>query len=409
MAAGFKRALRHGLRLPGALAVAILAAMPRPPIPADPRKIANIERLRGVAALAVVVCHIAGHFYGFTRVSPGPEKLFGWLGEVGVALFFVISGFCIRLPEARALRADGKVQLDVREFLARRFLRIAPPYWLALAGSIAVGALIKTELIDGAHTPTDIAAHVLALHTLLPSTLTGTNGVFWTIGLEVHFYLAYLLFANRPARVWTAAALLVLGLAVFGAASRLLPAANPWRIVGQTFFLTSFWQWYLGALIADWFVRRPRAAPAGALWLGRTTAVAGALSLGLVDPRVMGLHVNGWLLPFGAAAIVALFVLRPARAGADPALIEPLDALGRASYSLYLFHPIALSLAAFALAGRDVPTWIGATACLALSLLLAAASYGLIERPLLRWRARLRRDRRALNSGVIEGQLAGGA
>jgi exopolysaccharide production protein ExoZ len=397
------------LRLPGALAVAILAVMPPPPIPADPRKIANIERLRGVAALAVVICHIAGHFYGFNRFSPGPEKLFGWLGEFGVALFFVISGFCIRLPEARALHADGKVQLDVREFLARRFLRIAPPYWLALAGSIAVGALIKTELIDGDHSALDIATHIFAVHTLLPSTFAGANGVFWTIGLEVHFYLAYLLFANRPARVWTAAALLVLGLAVFGAASRLLPAANPWRIVGQAFFLTSFWQWYLGALIADWSVKRPRTAPGRALWLGRTIAVTGALSLGLVDPRVMELHVTGWILPFGAAAIVALFVVRPTRAGAGPALLEPLDALGRASYSLYLFHPIALSLAAYAVIGRDVPAWIGATDCLALSLLLAAASYGLIERPLLRWRARLRRDRRAPNSGVVEGQLAGGA
>jgi exopolysaccharide production protein ExoZ len=365
--------------------------MPAPPAPSDPRKIANIERLRGLAALAVVVCHIAGHFYGFTRVSPGPEKLFGWLGEFGVALFFVISGFCIRLPEARALHADGRIQLDVKEFLARRFLRIAPPYWLALAGSIAVGALVRTELIDGAHGPVDITAHVLALHTLWPSTFAGTNGVFWTIGLEVHFYLAYLLFANRPARVWTAAALLVLGLAAFGAASRLLPTGNPWRTVGQELFLTSFWQWYLGALIADWSVRRPRTAPAGILWLGRIIAVAFSLSLGLVDPRVMGLHVAGWILPLGAAAIVALFVARPARAAADPALLEPFNALGRASYSLYLFHPIALSLAALAVAGWGLSTGAGAAACLALSLLLAAASYGLIERPLLRWRARLRR------------------
>jgi exopolysaccharide production protein ExoZ len=363
-------------------------------VPPDLRKIANIERLRGLAALAVVVCHIAGHFYGFTRISPGPEKLFGWLGEFGVALFFVISGFCIRLPEARALHTHGKVRLDVREFLARRFLRIAPPYWLALAASIAVGALVKTELIDGAHSPTDVAAHLLALHTLLPSTFAGTNGVFWTIGLEVHFYLAYLLFANRPARVWTAAALLVLGLVIFGVASKLLASANPWRTVGQAFFLTSFWQWYLGALIADWWVKRPRTAPMGALWLARIAAVLATLSLGLIDPRVMELHVTGWILPFGAAAIVVLFVMQPAQTRADPKGLEPLNALGRASYSLYLFHPVALSLTAYAVLRLALPVWAGASACLALSLLLAAASYSLIERPLLSWRARLRRASR---------------
>jgi exopolysaccharide production protein ExoZ len=372
----------------------------------DRRKIANIERLRGVAALAVLVCHIAGHFYGFTRFSPGPEKLFGWLGECGVALFFVISGFCIRLPQARAQHTDGKARLDVREFLARRFLRIAPPYWLALAASVAVGALIRTEQIDGAHGPWDVVSHILMLHTLTPGAFLGTNGVFWTIGLEVHFYLAYLLFANRPARVWTAAGLMVLGLVVFGVASRLLVAGNPWRIVGQEFFLALFWQWYLGALIADWWVKRPRMAPAGLLWAARTAAVLATLSLGLIDPRVMGLHVTGWVLPFGAAAIVILCVTQPARATAESSRLEPLNALGRASYSLYLFHPVALALAAFAVLRLELPVWIGALACLVLSLLLAAASYGLIERPLLAWRARLRRAEQTRISGVVEGQPA---
>ncbi|MDB5461042.1 MAG: putative acyltransferase [Caulobacteraceae bacterium] len=370
-----------------------MPAPPSPVAPPDDRKIGNIERLRGLAALAVVICHIAGHFYGFTRDSPGPERLFAWLGQAGVALFFVISGFCIRLPEARALAGGGVVRLDVREFLARRFIRIAPPYWLALAASIAVGALIETELIDGARGPVDIAAHALVLHTLWPSTFLGTNGVFWTIGLEVHFYLAYLLFANRPARVWTAAALLALGLAVFGAASTTLPADNPWRIVGQGIFLTSFWQWYLGALIADWWVQRRPAAPAAVLWMARAVAVAAALSLGLADPRVLGLHINGWILPFAAAAIVALFVVRPAHSPAPSRLLEPFNLLGRASYSLYLFHPVALSLAAFAILQGALPAWAGPATCLALAILLAMASYALVERPLLRWRSRLRRNR----------------
>jgi peptidoglycan/LPS O-acetylase OafA/YrhL len=198
----------------------------------------------------------------------------------------------------------------------------------------------------------------------------------------------------------------VLGLVVFGVASRLLVAGNPWRIVGQEFFLALFWQWYLGALIADWWVKRPRMAPAGLLWAARTAAVLATLSLGLIDPRVMGLHVTGWVLPFGAAAIVILCVTQPARATAESSRLEPLNALGRASYSLYLFHPVALALAAFAVLRLELPVWIGALACLVLSLLLAAASYGLIERPLLAWRARLRRAEQTRISGVVEGQPA---
>ncbi len=364
--------------------------MAAPPAPSEPRKIANIERLRGLAALAVVICHIGGHFYGFTRISPGPEKLFGWLGQFGVAVFFVISGLCIRLPEARALAGGGVVRLDVREYLIRRFLRIAPPYWIALFASIAVGALIKTELIDGAGSPFDVVSHLLLLHTLAPSTFLGTNGVFWTIGLEVHFYLAYILFANRPAKVWTAAALLVLALVVFGAASKLLATGNPWRIVGQELFLTSFWQWYLGALIADWALKQPRAAAAPPLWTARIAAVILTLGLGLFDPMLGPMHLRDWLLPFGAAAIVALFVMRPVDAGEDSNLLEPLNALGRASYSLYLFHPVALSLAAFAIMSRGWSTGAGAALCLILALMLAGASYRLIEKPLLAWRRRLR-------------------
>jgi len=358
---------------------------------AFPSKIANIERLRGLAALAVVVCHIAGHFYGFTRISPGPEKLYAWIGQMGVALFFVISGFCIRLPEARALQTGDRVRLDVREFLARRFIRIAPPYWIALVASIGVGALAPTEILDGAHSFTDIVSHLLALHTFLPTTLNGTSGAFWTIGLEVHFYLAYLVFANRPARVWTAAALLVLGLAVFGLASRLISEASPWRIVGQTVFLTSFWQWYLGALIADWWVKAPRLAPGWMLWTARIIAVLATLALGLINPRILGLRVHDWILPFGAALIVMLCVIRPAGARGEAPLLAPLNWLGQASYSLYLFHPVALSLTIWAVTGRGWPLWTGALATLILALVLAAASYGLIERPLLRWRARLGR------------------
>jgi peptidoglycan/LPS O-acetylase OafA/YrhL len=352
-------------------------------------KIANIERLRGLAALAVVVCHIAGHFYGFTRSSPGPEKLYAWIGQAGVAVFFVISGFCIRLPEARALAQGGPIRLDVREYLARRFLRIAPPYWIALVASIAAGALARTELVDGARGPMDILAHLFLVHSLWASTFNGTNAVFWTIGLEAHFYLAYLLFANRPARVWTAAALLVLGLGVFGLASSLIAATSPWRIVAQTVFLTSFWQWYLGALIADWWVKAPRTAPAAPLWLARILAVMATLLLGLIDPRVGGLHLNGWILPFGATAVVTLFVVRPSVTRPDSPMLKSINWLGQASYSLYLFHPVALSLAVYAMAGR--PAWAGATICMALALLLAAASYGLVEKPLLRWRAKLRR------------------
>ena len=79
-----------------------------------------------------------GQFYGVTRYSAGPERLIGWAGQIGVAVFFVVSGFCVRLPMARALAADPNARLDVRRYLHRRARRILPPYWIAIAASIVL-------------------------------------------------------------------------------------------------------------------------------------------------------------------------------------------------------------------------------------------------------------------------------
>lgn len=356
---------------------------------AGERKILSIEQLRGAAALAVVVCHVGGHFYGFDRFSPGPAKLFGWLGAWGVALFFVISGFCIRLPLARARALNPSARLDTGEFVAHRFLRIAPPYWLAIAASIGVGMLMRTALIDGSHRPLDVGLHVLALHTLWAPSFNSINGVFWTIGIEAHFYAAYLLLANRRLGWLMFTALLTLGLIVFAIASVALTGG--WRTVGQELFITAFWQWCLGAMLADWYVRERPQAARNILLTARSGAVLLSLAMGLIDPRVLGLHLMPWALPFGAAAIVGLFVVRPREGQRAPGLLSAgFSWLGRISYSLYLFHPVALSLVAWAQSRGLLARLAGPAAEVLGSLILAWALYRLVERPLLARRARLR-------------------
>lgn len=357
--------------------------------PLRDRKILSIEQLRGVAALAVVLCHVGGHFYGFDRFSPGPGKLFGWLGQWGVALFFVISGFCIRLPMARARALDPEARLDAREFVLHRFLRIAPPYWLAIAASIGAGILMRTELIDGAHRPLDVALHALTLHTLWAPSFNSINGVFWTIGVEVHFYAAYLLLANRRLGWRTFALLLGLGLVVFAVASVTLTGG--WRTVGQSVFITAFWQWCLGAMLADGYVRMHPAAPGRMLVAARCGVVLASLAMGLIDPRVLALHLMPWALPFAAAAIVGLLLVRPKEGARGKGPVSAgLSWLGRISYSLYLFHPVALSGVAWAQSHDLLMGVAGPAAAVLGALILAWAAYRLVERPLLAWRARLR-------------------
>jgi peptidoglycan/LPS O-acetylase OafA/YrhL len=347
----------------------------------DSRRIANIERLRGLAALGVVLCHALGQFYGFTRYSPGPERLLGWAGQVGVAVFFVVSGFCIRLPMARALTGDPGARLNVRRYLERRARRILPPYWMAIAVSIAVGLVSPIGLLDGGHGPLNIGLHLVGLHTLWPRSFTSINGVFWTIGLEIQFYLAYLLLANRPATPAKGLALLVLALAAYGAASLAFPNPSPWRGVGQEFVLATLWQWYIGAVLADLYVRHASAfaaVPRGLAWAGRIAAFAALFALGLGDPVVAQVHLTYWALPFAALAAVAAALL-----GRQPGRIGPLDALGQASYSLYLLHPAVLGLVVLAAKAGGWPPLAGALTAILAAIAAALLSYRFVERPFL--------------------------
>jgi len=345
------------------------------------RRIANIERLRGLAALGVVLCHAAGQFFGVVRYSPGPERLIGWAGQVGVAVFFVVSGFCIRLPMARALAGDPAARLDVRLYLGRRARRILPPYWIAIAASIAVGLVSPIDLLDGSHSLLDIALHAVGLHTLWPVSFTSINGVFWTIGLEIQFYLAYLLLANRPATPAKGLALLVIAVAGYGAASLAFHDPGGWRQVGQEFVLVTLWQWYIGAVLADLYVRHARvfgAVPQGWAWAARLAAFAALFALGLGDPVVAQVHLTYWALPFAALAAVAAALM-----GCQPARQGPLDVLGQASYSLYLLHPAVLGLVVPAAKAGGWPPWLSAGAAVIGACAAALLSYRFVERPFM--------------------------
>ena len=102
-------------------------------------RLERIDQLRGVAALAVVVCHAAVSAYrGAPNLGGAPWPWLGF-GYLGVPLFFVISGFCIHLPQARLLASPAAGRPAWRRFFARRFWRLYPPYLAAIAVALALG------------------------------------------------------------------------------------------------------------------------------------------------------------------------------------------------------------------------------------------------------------------------------
>jgi peptidoglycan/LPS O-acetylase OafA/YrhL len=181
-------------------------------------KIIFANQLRGAAALCVVVNHWFGFYWRgrdvvatatATPVQPGIEPWIanladsGWhnSGPLGVALFFLISGFVIPF----SLEHHNRLS-----FLAARALRIYPVYFLAVA--IDVAAILLSS--HAWQLPAPLTSRQVLLNALLIQNLDwlpSIDMVNWTLAIEMKFYLAVaLLFAPiRARRVWPLLALAV--------------------------------------------------------------------------------------------------------------------------------------------------------------------------------------------------------
>jgi peptidoglycan/LPS O-acetylase OafA/YrhL len=326
-------------------------------------RIGDIEGLRAVAVLGVLAYHAAFGPAG----TPAPAA---WLacGVRGVELFFVISGFCLAYPFLAAWRAGQATRVDYPTFIARRLVRIAPPYLVALS-AFAVLSLTHFGLPTTDHVRFTLGAalHALGLDAIFfTSNLPAYNGSFWTIGIEARWYLVcplaiVLYMRSRPAFYVAIAGcyLLSLGLGVAFEDVRTLPC-----------FL-------LGIVAADLRIVG-----------SRSIAIAPAVGV-LVLAIAAWQQAHQTLVDHGDPLWHAAAFCIVVAAGMEPLhrlfSWTALRWVGIASYSIYLVHqPIVDSLEA---AGR--------TPLLAASAALASgfAFYAIVERPF--FDARFRRPAEA--------------
>lgn len=154
-----------------------------------------VDGLRGIAILLVFGFH--SWLFSF-YTPPPPFDVFASSGYLGVELFFLISGFCLFFPYARHA-LDGGAPQTIKTFAYRRFIKIVPSYALALAVTLLVALPIFHTAADFARVA---ATHALFLNNWYNDPLGGTNAVFWSLGVEVQFYLIFpilaLAFARQP-------------------------------------------------------------------------------------------------------------------------------------------------------------------------------------------------------------------
>ncbi|HWI72742.1 MAG TPA: acyltransferase, partial [Baekduia sp.] len=172
---------------PGAVAPEATPDALRPP-PGNPR-FPLVDGLRAVAALSVLVTHTAfiSGFNGHGLPGQITSRL-----DIGVALFFVISGFLLYRPFVAA-RFDGRPVPRVALYFRRRALRIIPAYWLAL-----------TVLAIWPGLPFVHSDHWWVYYGFLQDLrvpwIQGGLKTAWSLAVEVQFYLLLPVYAVACAR-----------------------------------------------------------------------------------------------------------------------------------------------------------------------------------------------------------------
>lgn len=151
-----------------------------PPAPTPRRsRLDALTGMRGLAALLIVLSHVS--YVSGAKTGSWASPVLNRL-DVGVAIFFVITGYLLYLPFARA-HAEGRPQPSVRRYLAHRAARILPTYWIAV---VATGVLLVDN--HGA-TPTEWFRQLTLTQLYQPEGFFTGLIQTWSLNSTVAFYV----------------------------------------------------------------------------------------------------------------------------------------------------------------------------------------------------------------------------
>ena len=143
----------------------------------------NIDILRAMALLLIIVYH-SWVVCGSQPIQwPVINMVIALGGEIGVTAFFALSGYGIYCS-LHGMEKNGGI--STVSFLVKRAVRIMPQYYLCLLIVILFSG--GAVYLSWEHF-TNIVTHVLFIHNFWPSSFGAINGVLWTMGITVQFYL----------------------------------------------------------------------------------------------------------------------------------------------------------------------------------------------------------------------------
>lgn len=357
-----------------------------------------LEGMRGLAALGVLITHVAFQT-GADRV-PGLGRVWGRF-DLAVAVFFALSGFLLWRPHAAAAHGFGPRPATGRYFL-HRAVRILPAYWVVVT-------VVLAFLPSAGGGWRVWGANLALVQVFVPLTLTDGLTQMWSLSVEVAFYLVLPLLAlalsglRGDAARWRIP--VVFGATILSLGWGWIPIAKPDGIHSDN-WLPGYLPWFgAGMLIAELamlpdgpvhrFVGRRRVmlATATVAFALACTDLAGPAGLVRAAPWQFSVKITlGAVVAFALLAPLVLADRTERRWLASPVAL----AVGRWSYGIFIWHLLVLSTVfpVFGILPFSGEFGFVLVVTVAVSLAIASASYALVEEPcrvaLARWEARRR-------------------
>jgi peptidoglycan/LPS O-acetylase OafA/YrhL len=359
-----------------------------PPRPNGAQHLGFLDGFKGLAAQLIVLHHLA--FYGpmSDHVRPVAPLLIGWLdvyARMAVQVFLVIGGFLA----ARSLCPDGVARPGgtpaLTSLLARRYLKLAPPFIVAMLLASCASALasgwISHYSISAPTTLAQLAAHVMLAHDILGYEAISAGAWYVAIDFQLYALMAAAVWlcgrdgqgADDVRRPWLVPLLITL----LAAASLLIFNRDAALDIWAPYFFGSYG---LGALA--WWARSGSAGRRQLLLAAMLVSTLLALAIDFRERIAL-------------AAVLAL-LLSFWRSSGRATLVTPLLGwLGRISYSVFLVHfPVCLLVnALFIRVMPGTAGWqgLGMLVAWVASVAAGAAFFSFVERPLGQWLSPARR------------------
>ena len=319
-------------------------------------RVPSLTGVRALAAILVVATHAA---YTTGKYTHGYLGLVFSRMEIGVPIFFALSGFLLFGPWVRAVTSDAPAP-SVRRYVRNRVRRIMPAYVVTVLASYLIyhfrdagpnpghswNGLLRNLTLTQIYTDAYMFSH---LHQGLTQ--------MWSLAVEVAFYvalpvLAYLLLVVLCRRRWRPGLLLagLAGLALISPAWMVLVHSVDFLPDGARLWLPGYLAWFIGGMVLTvlaamgarcyWFIVVPLAV---VCFLIASTPIAG-------EPTTSPTGLVQAVMKTVFYAVIATLLLAPLALGdsgwySRALACRPMVWLGEISYEIFLVHLVVMELA----------------------------------------------------------------